>query len=181
LARDILELAQESRVDFTGLPKRICHGDLKISNVVFFPDRPDVARCLIDLDTLGYQRLPLELGDALRSWCNPLGESHGSPRIQTEVFSAALAGYVMGAPRLLLEVEATALVSGLETICIELAARFCIDVFEDRYFGFDPSRFATRRDHNLARARSQLELGKDVRRRRVELEGIAAKHFAHSS
>jgi Ser/Thr protein kinase RdoA (MazF antagonist) len=181
LAREILTLAEESRLDFTGLPRRICHGDLKISNVVFFRDPPDVARCLIDLDTLGHQLMPLELGDALRSWCNPLGENHDQPRVDVEIFTAAIQGYVGGAPRLLSEAEATSLVAGLQTICVELAARFCIDVFEDRYFGFDASRFATRRDHNLVRGRSQLGLGRDVQRRRAELEGIVAKLFARSS
>src|SRR5690606_35767203 len=49
--------------------ERIVHGDPKISNIIFAPD--DRALCLVDLDTLGRMPIALELGDALRSWCNP--------------------------------------------------------------------------------------------------------------
>ena len=59
--------------------------------------------------------------------------------------------------------ELVSIVTGLETVCLELAARFCVDVFRDEYFGWDPARFASRRDHNLVRARGQLALGRAVR------------------
>ena len=65
--------------------------------------------------------------------------------------------------------EKIAIVVGLETVCIELAARFTVDMFEDRYFGWDPSRFASRREHNLVRARGQLALGRQVAAARPEL------------
>ena len=52
---------------------------------------------------------------------------------------------------------------GLETVCIELAARFAVDVFDDSYFGWDATRFPSRRAHNLIRARGQLALGLAVR------------------
>jgi hypothetical protein len=57
---------------------------------------------------------------------------------------------------------------GLETVCIELAARFAVDAFDDRYFGWDPARFPSRRLHNLVRARGQLALGVDVRAARQD-------------
>ena len=49
------------------------HGDPKISNLMFARDS-DRGLCLIDLDTLGPMPIALELGDALRSWCNPAAE-----------------------------------------------------------------------------------------------------------
>ena len=63
--------------------------------------------------------------------------------------------------------------TGLETVCIELAARFAVDAFRDSYFGWDPSRFPTRRVHNLVRARGQLALGLAVRAARDEALRIA--------
>jgi hypothetical protein len=48
------------------------------------------------------------------------------------------------------------------TIAAELCLRFLTDALEERYFGFDASRFATRGEHNLARARGQLELAKSL-------------------
>ncbi|MBS1121840.1 MAG: aminoglycoside phosphotransferase, partial [Deltaproteobacteria bacterium] len=59
--------------------------------------------------------------------------------------------------------ERISIVAGLETVCIELAARFAVDVFRDDYFGWDPSRFPSRRAHNLVRSRGQLALGLAVR------------------
>jgi hypothetical protein len=59
-------------------------------------------------------------------------------------------------------------VAGLEVVCIELAARFCVDAFDDSYFGWDPARFPSRRAHNLVRARGQLALALDVRAHRAD-------------
>jgi hypothetical protein len=64
--------------------------------------------------------------------------------------------------------ELASVVVGLETVCVELAARFCVDVFEDRYFGWDPARFTSRRAHNLVRAHGQLALARSVREHRDE-------------
>ncbi|HEX2689484.1 MAG TPA: hypothetical protein VHN14_22840, partial [Kofleriaceae bacterium] len=64
--------------------------------------------------------------------------------------------------------EKTAIVIGLETVCLELAARFAVDLFRDDYFGWDPSRFPSRRAHNLVRAEGQLTLGFSVRAARQD-------------
>ncbi len=141
------------------LPLRICHGDLKISNIMF---RGPAAVCLIDLDTLGVQTIAYEMGDALRSWCNPLGEDALDPAADRAILDAALAGYLGEAGDLLSAAEIASIVPGMRTVCVELAARFCIDIFDDDYFGWDPSRFPSRRAHNLARARGQLALAATV-------------------
>jgi hypothetical protein len=136
---------------------RHCHGDLKISNLLF-GESPPTARCLVDLDTVGAGSIAYEIGDAMRSWCNPRGEDAGAVRFDLVTFSAAMRGYRMAVAGLLARGELGSIAIGLERVCVELAARFCIDIFEDRYFGWDPSRFASRPAHNLVRARGQLEL-----------------------
>jgi Ser/Thr protein kinase RdoA (MazF antagonist) len=171
LGRDILAAAGELP-PLPALPRRVTHGDLKISNVLFHAGAPPRARCLIDLDTVGRQSMAYELGDALRSWCNPAGEDVDAPAIDGAVFAAAIRGYASAGARILSRVEIDALVPGAETVCIELAARFCVDAVEDRYFGWDPARFASRREHNLVRARGQLALGLSVRSARAELSGM---------
>jgi hypothetical protein len=65
------------------------------------------------------------------------------------------------------------IVEGLETICIELSSRFAVDALEDRYFGWDEQRFASRREHNIARAAGQLALFNSVHRHRDTLLRIA--------
>lgn len=143
-------------------PKRHVHGDLKISNLIF-RDAPLRGVCLVDLDTVAMGTIAFELGDAMRSWCNPRGEDAGSVTFDLAIFGAAIAGYRSEADAIISRDERVSIVVGLETVCIELAARFAVDAFDDRYFGWDPARFPSRRVHNLVRARGQLALGLAVR------------------
>ena len=148
-------------------PKRHVHGDLKISNLIF-REAPLRGVCLVDLDTLAKGTMAFELGDAMRSWCNPQGEDAGSVRFDLAIFRAAIAGFRSEADAIVSRDERTSIVIGLETVCIELAARFAVDAFDDRYFGWDPSRFPSRRVHNLVRAKGQLALGLAVRAARED-------------
>ena len=170
LAAEILAEAGQ-RPTWPALEARVAHGDLKISNIRFASIDPPVARCLIDLDTLGRLTLPYELGDALRSWCN--GAEDGSePRFRQDLFEAAIAGYWRGSEGLPERAEIEAVPAGTQVVALELAARFCADVFEDRYFGWDPTRYPSRRAHNLARARNQLALSRQVGACRSVLEDV---------
>jgi Ser/Thr protein kinase RdoA (MazF antagonist) len=171
LAHEILDAARDLP-PMPELPRRHVHGDLKISNLIFRPGPVGVA--LVDLDTLGKGTLAFELGDAMRSWCNPHGEDAGHVKLELPVFAAAIGAFREVADAITTEVERRSIVVGLETVCVELAARFCVDVFEDRYFGWDPARFPSRREHNRVRAEGQLALAREVRAARDELYAIAA-------
>jgi Ser/Thr protein kinase RdoA (MazF antagonist) len=171
LGRDILAAAA-SLPPLPDLPARHTHGDLKISNVLFFPGEHERARCLVDLDTMGRQTMAYELGDAMRSWCNPRGEDETDVRVDEAIFAAAMAGYRDGAGDLPTAAERASIVPGLETVCVELAARFCSDVFDDAYFGWNAQRYPSRRAHNLVRARSQLALAHSVRTARRSLAAL---------
>ncbi len=168
LAREILATELPTLGD---QPLRHVHGDLKISNVLFHTD-PVRGAALVDLDTLAKGTLAFELGDAMRSWCNPHGEDAGRVKFELANFAAAIAGYRRVADPIVTEAERASIATGLETVCVELAARFCIDLFEDRYFGWDPLRFTSRREHNLIRAQGQLALALDVRRQREAMRAI---------
>jgi hypothetical protein len=149
------------------VPRRHCHGDLKISNLLFAAP-PVRGVCLVDLDTLGRSTMAFELGDAMRSWCNPHQEDAGRAIFDLGTFAAAIRGFRSVADALVSADEKTAIVIGLETVCLELAARFAVDLFRDDYFGWDPSRFPSRRAHNLVRAEGQLTLGFSVRAARQD-------------
>jgi len=171
LAREILAAADVLPA-LPGVPRRHVHGDLKISNVIFRGNR---AVALIDLDTFGRGTLAYELGDAMRSWCNPRGEDAAAAHFDLAIFAAAIAGFRAVADPIVSRDERIAIVLGLETVCVELAARFAVDVFDDRYFGWDAARFPSRRAHNLVRARGQLALGLAVRAARDEAIAIAVR------
>ena len=149
------------------LPQRVIHGDLKISNLRF---TGHTATALIDLDTLQHGTLDIELGDAMRSWCNPAAEDSREGVFDLALFEAAMTGYAKSAgdagPT---EAEWQSIVPGIERICWELSARFAIDALEERYFGWN-ERFGTRGEHNLLRAQGQISLAKSVRHQRAEAE-----------
>ncbi len=142
--------------------KRIVHGDPKISNFIFDPES-DEAIALVDLDTVASMPVILELGDAFRSWCNPLGEDSRETECSVPIFEAALSGYAREARDLLTDEEWAGLPAATLTIALELSARFAADALIESYFGWDSSRFRSASEHNQLRAVGQLSLAESVR------------------
>ncbi len=140
-------------------PLRVAHGDPKINNMLFSPEGEGLA--MVDLDSLGRLSLPYELGDAFRSWCNPAGEDSEETGFSVELFEAARSGYLEVATFITGE-ERSSLVDATLWITLELTSRFTADILNDRYFGWDPERFASRAEHNLVRARGQLRLAESL-------------------
>jgi Ser/Thr protein kinase RdoA (MazF antagonist) len=155
---------------------RIVHGDPKISNLMFARDA-DRALCLIDLDTLAHMPVALELGDALRSWCNPATEDAASAHFVRPFFEAAVRGYAEAAQGFLTPAEWRAIPGGTLTITVELAARFCADALRESYFGWNRQRYASSSAHNQARTRGQLLLAAGIRAELARLDDITAEAF----
>lgn len=175
LANEILAAATQLS-PYPQTPDRIVHGDPKINNVMFTRDS-DVAFSLVDLDTLARMPLPLELGDAMRSWCNPAGEDDQVSTFSARLFTQSIRGYADTARDWITRDESASIVSATETILVELAARFCADALNECYFGWNPDKFATRSEHNQERAASQLHVAESLAAQRTELEGIVAAAF----
>lgn len=179
LGAAILEQARGIRVDFSEFPRRVLHGDPKLSNLLFQPGDPLRARCMIDLDTLGRGFLAYELGDALRSWTNRAGEDQLDADLDIEALRSILASYARACPAELPSAEIGSAIDGLETVSLELASRFAADAILDSYFGWDATRFPSRRAHNLVRARGQFSLARCVRERGPELRDAARQALAN--
>jgi Ser/Thr protein kinase RdoA (MazF antagonist) len=161
LAAPILAAWEEWRAaSLPALPRRIIHGDLKVSNLRFDGDE---AVALIDLDTLAWGTLDVELGDALRSWCGTAGEDTANAVFDLDLCHAALAGYAEGAgawgptPE-----ESASFLTGTRRIALELSARFAADALRESYFGWDRARFPAAGEHNLLRAAGQWSLAQAV-------------------
>jgi len=184
LAARVQELARQLHAQWStwrgpqDLPPRVVHGDLKISNVRF---QDDEAVALIDLDTLARRTLDVELGDAMRSWCNPVPEDAYDARFDVELFSGAMEGYARGVA----ESEAggvpgptddewASIVPCTERIALELSARFAKDALEEAYFGWD-ERFGGRGEHNLVRAQGQAKLAQSIASQRAAAEAAVAR------
>jgi len=161
----LLDLAQD-------LPRRLVHGDPKISNFIFSPGGQAI--CLVDLDTLARMPIAVELGDAFRSWCNPRGEAEAAD-FEVDFFRAGLRGYAETMGDLPGPAERAAIPAQIEIICVELAARFCADALEERYFNWDRRKYGSASEHNERRAGAQLCLARSVAAQRRELEAAVAK------
>ncbi len=150
----------------------LVHGDPKVSNILFAP--PGLpALCLIDLDTIARMPLCLELGDAMRSWCNTEGEDAATAQFDLDLFAAAVAGYASTAGSAFDLRERARLVPATLRIQLELAARFLADALEERYFGWNAERYDSAGAHNLARARGQLAVAGSLLARLEAAQAIA--------
>jgi len=155
---------------------RVVHGDPKINNILF-ESGSDRAICLVDLDTITTMPLPLELGDAMRSWCNPASEDDSYGEFSADLFRSAMEGYADVARGWISRDEWSAIVDATRTILVELAARFCADALNENYFGWNPKRFASRTEHNQVRAAGQLTVAESLVAQRDELEKILGAAF----
>lgn len=139
------------------LPRRIIHGDLKRSNVLFDNNK---AIALIDIDTLMHGTIVVELGDALRDWCMRGGEDAGKAHFDKSIYASALDGYFSTA-KFLTPSEKKSIPYGVRLIALELAARFTIDAFDESYFNLNSSKYKNLFEQNKKRAENQFDFFKE--------------------
>jgi Ser/Thr protein kinase RdoA (MazF antagonist) len=149
------------------LPRVVVHGDPKISNIIF--DGGGKAICMIDIDTCMVHTPLVDIGDALRSWC---GKKEDDPEntFDLAIFEQAIHGYLSA--NQLTEEEKKQIYNAVMMITLELASRFAKDVIDDNYFGWNNERFASRKEHNAARALSMVQLARDIERKQPEMSSI---------
>lgn len=160
---DIMRRASSCTLAFPSLPSRVLHGDLKLNNLRFSENGEAVA--LLDLDTLGTYPLPLELGDMLRSWC---GTSDAT--IDRECWQAAMRAYRDNALFMTAD-EWRSIPAGFVTITLSLAARYCGDAYEEKFFRHDPS-YPSLFAQNIERARRYLSLLDDFTKQEDALRAL---------
>jgi Ser/Thr protein kinase RdoA (MazF antagonist) len=146
------------------LPDRIIHGDLKVSNVRF-NEKQNEAISLLDLDTLGTNKIVIDLGDAIRSLCNI------QDKFNLQIFESILEGYFSSAPFITKE-EKDAIPIGIKTIILELSARYITDAFEEQYFKLDHNKYSNLFEQNKSKAESLIKLYKDFQNKAQAVEDI---------
>jgi Ser/Thr protein kinase RdoA (MazF antagonist) len=182
--RQISSLASEILAAADTLPElaktqdRMVHGDPKINNILFAADSTR-ALSLIDFDTISRMPLPLELGDAMRSWCNPASEDDRYGEFSIDLFESAIGGYAEEARGWITAVEAAAIIDATHIILIELGARFCADALNESYFGWNSHRFESRSQHNQVRAAGQLTVAHSLIAQREQCAGIVKAVFGN--
>jgi Phosphotransferase enzyme family len=141
------------------LPLRLMHGDPKINNVLFDKDTGK-AVSVIDLDTVKPGLIHYDIGDCLRSGCNPAGEEPENldlVRFETDLCREILQGYFSVARSFLTENDYAYLYDAIRLIAFELGLRFFSDyVAGNIYFK------VTYPEQNLARAIVQFKLTESI-------------------
>jgi Ser/Thr protein kinase RdoA (MazF antagonist) len=143
------------------LHRRPIHGDPKINNVMI-DETSGLAVGLIDLDTVKPGLIHYDIGDCLRSCCNPAGEECldlSTVHFDLELCRSILEGYLAVGRSFLSEADRHYLPDGIRLIPFELGLRFLTDHLEgDRYFRTE------RAGHNLDRALVQFALTDSIER-----------------
>ena len=138
---------------------RPVHGDPKVNNIMM-DNASGQAVGIIDLDTVKPGLIHYDIGDCLRSGCNPQGEETGqweSVHFETDLCRAILKGYLSRASRFLTESDVEYLYESVHLLTFELGLRFFTDYLEGNvYFRVHGP------EHNLARAMVQFRLTESI-------------------
>lgn len=140
------------------LPLRPIHGDPKVNNIMLGRDGRAVS--LIDLDTVKPGLVHYDIGDCLRSGCNPLGEETTDWQqvvFDPELAKAMLGGYLSLAKDFLTPQDYDYLYDGIRLIAFELGLRFFTD-----YLAGDVYFKVKHPEHNLDRALVQFQLTSSI-------------------
>ena len=161
LERDADEMCQAERLYREGrLPKRICHCDTKVNNMLF--DRDGQVLCVIDLDTVMPSFIFSDYGDFLRTGANFTAEDDpdlSRVGFNEEIFKSFTTGYLESARDFLTPIEIEMLPYAVALFPFMQCVRFLADYINgDTYYKI---KYPT---HNLDRTRNQLALYLDVRR-----------------
>jgi Ser/Thr protein kinase RdoA (MazF antagonist) len=141
------------------LPLRPIHGDPKVNNVMICTTTQQ-AIGIIDLDTVKPGLVHYDIGDCLRSGCNPLGEETKEwERVyfDAQMCDSMLKGYLSQASEFLTDDDYEYLFDGIRLIAFELGLRFFTDhLAGDVYFKVKHP------NHNLDRALVQFKLTESI-------------------
>ena len=151
------------------LQLRPIHGDPKINNLMLDAESGQ-AIALIDLDTVKPGLVHYDIGDCLRSGCNPLGEETtnlAAVHFDLQLCEAILEGYLSVARGFLNEADHHYLYDAIRLIPFELGLRFFSDYLNGSvYFRSDFP------NHNLQRALVQFKLTESIEAQEQEIRAI---------
>lgn len=153
------EMCKAERLHREGvLPKRVCHCDTKVNNMMF--DEDGNVLCVIDLDTVMPSFIFSDYGDFLRSAANTGAEDDqnlDNVNFNTEIFKAFTKGYLESARSFLLPIEIENLPYAAALFPYMQCVRFLADYINgDTYYKIQYP------EHNLVRTKAQFKLLQSV-------------------
>lgn len=150
------------------LPKRICHCDTKVNNMLF--DKDGNVLCIIDLDTIMPSFVFSDFGDFLRSAANTGAEDDPDLdhiHFNMEVFKAFAKGYLEGTKSFLLPIEKENLPYAATLFPYMQAVRFFAD-----YINGDTYYKIRYHEHNMVRTRAQWKLYEEATAALPEMKAV---------
>ena len=155
------------------LPKRVCHCDTKVNNMMF--DDQDRVLCVIDLDTVMPNFIFSDYGDFLRTGANVVAEDcpdMDAVKFNVEIFKAFTEGYLASAKSFLTEVEIENLPYAVKLFPYMQCVRFLWDYLNgDKYWKCQYP------DHNFVRANNQFHLLLSTEAHEAEMEEFIQKQL----
>ena len=156
------------------LPKRICHCDTKVDNILF--DKDENVLCVIDLDTVMPSFVFSDYGDFLRSAANTQPEDsadYDKIEFRMDIFKAFTEGYLKTARAFLTPVEIENLPYGATLFPYMQTVRFYADYLNgDTYYKIQYP------EHNLVRTKNQLTLLQRAEAHIPEMEAFIKEQLA---
>lgn len=149
------EMCKAERLGREGkLPKRVCHCDTKVNNMMF--DDKDNVLCVIDLDTVMPNFIFSDYGDFLRTGANFVAEDDPDMKsvgFNMDIFKAFTEGYLASAKGFLTPIETENLPYAAALFPYMQCVRFLWDYLNgDKYWKCQYP------EHNFVRANNQLHL-----------------------
>lgn len=153
------EMCKAERMGREGkLPKRVCHCDTKVNNMMF--DEDGKVLCVIDLDTVMPSFIFSDYGDFLRTGANTGDEDDKDldrVNFNMEIFKAFTKGYLEGAHSFLTPIEIENLPYAAALFPYMQCVRFLADYINgDTYYKIKYP------EHNLVRTKAQFKLLQSV-------------------
>lgn len=167
-----VEMCKAERMYREGvLPKRICHCDTKVNNMLF--DAEGNVLCVIDLDTVMPSFVFSDFGDFLRTAANTVAEDDpdiASVDFRMDIFEAFSKGYIESASAFLTPIEKENLPYGALLFPYMQAVRFFADYINgDTYYKIKYP------EHNLVRTRNQVALFKSALSKVEEMKSFIGR------
>ena len=165
------EMCKAERLHREGkLPKRVCHCDTKVNNMMF--DENGNVLCVIDLDTVMPSFVFSDFGDFLRSGANTGLEDDkdlANVNFDMEIFKAFTKGYLESAKSFLLPIEIENLPYAAALFPYMQCVRFLADYINgDTYYKIQYP------EHNLVRTKAQFKLLQSVEEHTPEMQKFIA-------
>jgi Ser/Thr protein kinase RdoA (MazF antagonist) len=159
IERRIPEMCKAERLHREGkLPKRVCHCDTKVNNILF--DEQGEVLCVVDLDTMMPSYIFSDFGDFLRTAANTGAEDDSDPsriRFDMAIFCAFTQAYLESARGFLTAIEIENLPYAAALFPYMQCVRFLTDYLNgDTYYKIQYP------EHNKVRTVAQFQLLQSV-------------------